>query len=47
MKKLASVADQLAFNETHQVTHATEVCAAAPGGDITCSMQQPPEKAPE
>jgi len=41
------VSDTLAFNNTHQVTHATEVCAAAPGGDITCSMQQPPEKAPE
>lgn len=41
------VSADLAFNATHQVTHATEVCAAAPGGEITCSMQQPPEKAPE
>ena len=47
MKHSGVVSDALAFNETHQVTHATEVCAAAPGGDITCSMQQPPEKAPQ
>lgn len=47
MKHSGVVSADLAFNETHQVTHATEVCAAAPGGDISCSMQQPPEKAPE
>lgn len=47
MKYSGVVSDTLAFNDTHQVTHATEVCAAAPGGDITCSMQQPPEKAPQ
>ncbi len=41
------VSDDLAFNATHQVTHATEVCAAAPGGDITCSMQEPPVDAPK
>lgn len=41
------VSDDLAFNATHQVTHATEVCAAAPGGDISCSMQQPPAEAPK
>ncbi|MDQ0391504.1 ABC transporter substrate-binding protein [Labrys monachus] len=40
------VSDDLSFNAHHQVTHATEVCAAKPGGDITCSMQQPPADAP-
>ncbi|TCL71193.1 ABC transporter substrate-binding protein [Rhizobium sp. BK251] len=40
------VSDDLAFNASHQVTHATEVCAAAPGGDISCAMQQPPAEAP-
>lgn len=39
--------DTLSFNAHHQVTHATEVCAAKPnGGDISCSMQQPPQTAP-
>ncbi len=47
IKHSGVVSNSLAFNETHQVTHATEVCAAAPGGDITCSMQQPPEKEPD
>jgi len=28
------------------VTHATEVCVAKPGGDISCSMQNPPAEAP-
>jgi branched-chain amino acid transport system substrate-binding protein len=41
------VSDDLTFNPTHQVTHATEVCAAAPGGDISCAMQQPPAEAPK
>ena len=41
------VSDNLSFNPHHQVTHATEVCAAKPGGDITCSMQQPPADAPK
>lgn len=40
------VSDDLAFNSSHQVSHATEVCAAAPGGEISCSMQQPPADAP-
>ena len=40
------VSDDLWFNQTHQVTHATEVCAAAPGGEISCAMQQPPAEAP-
>jgi ABC-type branched-subunit amino acid transport system substrate-binding protein len=41
------VSDNLAFNTSHQVTHATEVCAAAPGGDISCAMQQPPAEEPK
>lgn len=41
------VSDDLTFNPTHQVTHATEVCAAAPGGAISCAMQQPPAEAPK
>lgn len=41
------VSDDLAFNSSHQVTHATEVCAAAPSGAITCAMQQPPATAPQ
>ena len=40
------VSDDLSFNSSHQVTHATEVCAAAPGGNISCAMQQPPAEAP-
>ena len=40
------VSDDLVFNPSHQVTHATEVCAAAPGGAISCAMQQPPAAAP-
>lgn len=40
------VSDDLSFNSSHQVTHATEVCAIAPGGKFQCSMQQPPDKAP-
>ena len=41
------VSDDLSFNAHHQVSHATEVCAAKPdGGSITCSMQQPPAQAP-
>lgn len=46
MKHSGVVSESLAFNATHQVTHATEVCVAAPGGEISCSMQQPPEEAP-
>lgn len=41
------VSDNLSFNSSHQVTHATEVCAAAPDGKITCEMQQPPADAPQ
>ncbi len=41
------VSDDLSFNTSHQVTHATEVCAAAPNGDFKCSMQQPPADAPQ
>ena len=41
------VSDDLSFNTSHQVTHATEVCAAAPDGKITCEMQQPPAEAPQ
>ncbi|TPK81014.1 ABC transporter substrate-binding protein [Mesorhizobium sp. B2-4-13] len=44
---LGVVSDDLTFNPTHQVTHATEVCAAAPGGAISCAMQQPPAEAPK
>ena len=40
------VSDTLAFNASHQVTHATEVCAVPPGGDVTCVMQDPPAEAP-
>ncbi len=39
--------DTLAFNATHQVSHATEVCAVAPAGDFTCEMQDPPAAAPQ
>lgn len=41
------VSSDLWFNPTHQVTHATEVCAAAPGGEISCAMQQPPAEPPK
>ncbi|KSV75491.1 branched-chain amino acid ABC transporter substrate-binding protein [Sinorhizobium sp. GW3] len=47
IKHAGVVSDSLAFNDTHQVTHATEVCAAAPTGETKCSMQHPPEKAPD
>lgn len=40
------VSDSLAFNASHQVTHATEVCAVPPGGAVTCVMQDPPAEAP-
>ena len=47
LKHNGVASDELSFNAHHQVTHATEVCVAKPnGGDIACSMQNPPAEAP-
>jgi hypothetical protein len=47
LKHNGVASDELSFNAHHQVTHATEVCVAKPnGGDIACSMQNPPADAP-
>ena len=38
--------DQLHFNATHQVTHATQVCLAAPDGTMKCALEEPPVESP-